>query len=169
MRDVSIKTGLSPVIVPMQGGEDRALCERICALSVGSAYTAPFSDADSIAALFAGAAFTVGMRLHSIIYSACVGTPVLAVSYDPKIDAACAYLGLPAPLSAFTVTSEEMLASLPELSESVPRERIAYLRGLCEEDCRRIIGAVREERISDKEKARRHGRVGGYDDIYGYI
>lgn len=169
VRDVSIKTGLSPVIVPMQGGEDRALCERICALSVGSAYTAPFSDADSIAALFAGAAFTVGMRLHSIIYSACVGTPVLAVSYDPKIDAACAYLGLPAPLSAFTVTSEEMLASLPGLSESVPRERIAYLRGLCEEDCRRIIGAVREERISDKEKARRHGRVGGYDDIYGYI
>ena len=169
VRDVSIKTGLSPVIVPMQSGEDRALCERICALSVGSAYTAPFSDTDSIAALFAGAAFTVGMRLHSIIYSACVGTPVLAVSYDPKIDAACAYLGLPAPLSAFTVTSEEMLASLPELSESVPRERIAYLRGLCEEDCRRIIGAVREERISDKEKARRHGRVGGYDDIYGYI
>ena len=83
VRDVSIKTGLSPVIVPMQSGEDRALCERICALSVGSAYTAPFSDTDSIAALFAGAAFTVGMRLHSIIYSACVGTPVLAVSYDP--------------------------------------------------------------------------------------
>ena len=169
VRDAAIKTGLSPVIVPMQSGEDRALCERICVLSVGSAYTAPFSDAGSIAALFAGAVFTVGMRLHSIIYSACVGTPVLALSYDPKIDAVCGYLGLPAPLSAYTVTSEEVLASLPGLSESVPRERIAYLRGLCEDDCRRIIGAVREERLSNKEKTRRHGRVGGYDDIYGYI
>ena len=32
------------------------------------------------------ASFVIGMRLHLLIYSLTVGTPIIALSYDPKVD-----------------------------------------------------------------------------------
>lgn len=40
-----------------------------------------------------GAEFVVGMRLHTLIYAAKCQTPVIGISYDPKIDSAMDYIG----------------------------------------------------------------------------
>ena len=39
------------------------------------------------------AEFVIGMRLHTLIYAASVKTPVIGISYDPKIDAMMDYMG----------------------------------------------------------------------------
>ena len=39
------------------------------------------------------AKFVIGMRLHMLIYAAKTGTPVIGLTYDPKVEAAMEYIG----------------------------------------------------------------------------
>ena len=40
-----------------------------------------------------GAQFILGMRLHTLIYAAKMGTPVIGLTYDPKVEATMRYIG----------------------------------------------------------------------------
>ena len=40
-----------------------------------------------------GADFIIGMRLHTLIYAAKTGTPVIGLTYDPKVNAVMGYMG----------------------------------------------------------------------------
>lgn len=110
VRDISVKYSLIPLFIPMQEGADLALCRRIAADSVGSAVLAKGLTPERTVALLSGARFTVGMRLHSIILSVCVETPVIPLSYDPKVDALCSFLSLPSPENVLTFTAPSLLA-----------------------------------------------------------
>lgn len=80
---------LVPVFVPMQPQNDDAICRQTMRETVAPArFLTPDTAADLIG-LSAGAQFVLGMRLHSLIYAAAAGTPILGISYDPKIDAFC--------------------------------------------------------------------------------
>ena len=60
-------------------------------------------------ALVGSCDLVVGMRLHSVIFSARMGVPVVALSYDPKVDQAMADLGSKAlTLNTTTLTSEAL-------------------------------------------------------------
>ena len=111
VRDIAAEHGLTPVFAVMQDGEDRELNTQICAMSGDGALTAPVLSAREMTALFAGARFTLGMRLHSVILSAAVGTGAVALSYDPKVDALCEYLGFDAPADARSFTAEQLVSA----------------------------------------------------------
>jgi polysaccharide pyruvyl transferase WcaK-like protein len=56
--------------------------------------------ARELLALIAGFDLVVAMRLHALIFAALSGRPMVAISYDPKVEGLMAELGLSAAASA---------------------------------------------------------------------
>lgn len=73
--------GLLPVFAPMHEGEDTSLCREL-AEKTGGALCLHLKSGGRLAA---ASVFTFCMRLHAAVFSASAGTPVLAVSDDPKV------------------------------------------------------------------------------------
>jgi hypothetical protein len=75
------KHGLLPVFAPMHAREDAPVC-RYLAEKTGGALCRTLKNGERLAS---AAAFCVCMRLHAAVFSASVGTPLIAVSDDGKI------------------------------------------------------------------------------------
>jgi polysaccharide pyruvyl transferase WcaK-like protein len=50
----------------------------------------------------------IGVRLHSLIFSAKMGTPFLGISYDPKVDGFLDMLGM-SPVCEYNELSKEQI------------------------------------------------------------
>ena len=149
VRDIAAEHGLTPVFAVMQDGEDRELNTQICAMSGDGALTAPVLSAREMTALFAGARFTLGMRLHSVILSAAVGTGAVALSYDPKVDALCEYLGFDAPADARSFTAEQLVSAARVLcTDGAKADGEANGDTGCADVCERIK-MLREKALGD--------------------
>ena len=115
--------GLTPVLLPMQRPEDEALARRISedsdppALYLQGAY-----HPAEIMAFTRHCEFVIGMRLHALIFAAAVGTPVLGLSYDPKVTAlleeirapglplpGTPYVGIPSPQDVASTAARRVL------------------------------------------------------------
>ncbi|MFC7062980.1 polysaccharide pyruvyl transferase CsaB [Halobacillus seohaensis] len=80
--------GYQIVFIPMHGENDAQCSEDIRSLMEESAEVLPhhLSIQEKIDTI-ANSKLLIGMRLHSLIFSAISTTPFIAISYDPKIDA----------------------------------------------------------------------------------
>ena len=75
----------------------------------------------------------VGMRLHSVIFGLLAGVPVVALSYDPKVEQVMAQMGLQAfSLDVRSIEAAGLAARMRESLEDGPvsRERTQALREL---------------------------------------
>jgi polysaccharide pyruvyl transferase CsaB len=98
---VAEASGREVVWLPFHQGQDRGLLgrlrqaglvpEALMARSREVAVEAPDEAMD----VFARAGLVVAMRLHGLILAALAGSPVAALSYDPKVAAAARGLGCP--------------------------------------------------------------------------
>jgi polysaccharide pyruvyl transferase CsaB len=86
--------GFRAVLIPMQETQDRSLCELIAAESDAFVLPAPTHPAQLLGVM-RSLWGVVAMRLHGAIFAASQGTPVLCVSYDPKVDALAEQLHAP--------------------------------------------------------------------------
>ncbi len=99
---------LYPVFVPMKQPEDAEFSKKIAekmtieALVLTKAYSY-----DMIMGIIKSSEIVLGMRLHSLVYSASCGVPTLALSYDPKVDGFAEYIGLNQIIDVCTFTSED--------------------------------------------------------------
>ncbi|HSL93594.1 MAG TPA: polysaccharide pyruvyl transferase family protein [Bacillota bacterium] len=84
---------LELVYVPFQYPEDCAISEKMAKLSGGRALCDPL-NLDQIRQLLGSADLVVSMRLHSAILAAGLGTPVVGLTYDPKVSSFFAQLGM---------------------------------------------------------------------------
>ncbi len=88
--------GLTPILVPMQLSADLDICEKISERISGHGIQSAIYKAKSASKLMgilADAQFTLGMRLHIIIFASSVGCPVIGISYDPKVSSMMHRLG----------------------------------------------------------------------------
>lgn len=107
--------GIEPVMLPMQAREDMAICRAVAARERAAI-------ADASAELFACAELTVGMRLHTLIYSAAAGTPAVGIAYDRKVSGLCRALG-----ASFVGAEDDTGSLLRAVDAAVcEREELAY-------------------------------------------
>ena len=82
----------------------------------------PQTMADALSCMEAA----VSTRLHSMIFAACAGVPVLAVVYDPKVSACAHALGMPEAGTLAGFDADRALAALHDVLDN----RASYTRRL---------------------------------------
>lgn len=86
--DQLVRAGHSIVFVPLHGVNDKQTSEETAALMSEKSYISPVdASIEETIAIIGRSRLLIGMRLHSLIFSAVTNTPFIAISYDPKIDA----------------------------------------------------------------------------------
>ncbi|MGL4345574.1 MAG: polysaccharide pyruvyl transferase CsaB [Cellulosilyticaceae bacterium] len=67
--------------------------------------------------------FVIGMRLHSLIMAAAVGTPMLALSYDPKVTDFTKEIGVDYCIGVEAITSELLQIEVERLVGNLTEEK----------------------------------------------
>ena len=78
--------GLSPVFITMQPVNDEEISRRtISLMETDGCFFGAGNNLDEILGVISGARLALCMRLHTVVYAASLGTPVLGLVYDPKV------------------------------------------------------------------------------------
>ncbi|WP_324729936.1 polysaccharide pyruvyl transferase CsaB [Lysinibacillus fusiformis] len=86
--DQLVRQGEQIVFLPMHGEHDFKTSHEVAALMQEKSLIAPSDlSIEEKIAVIGQSQLLIGMRLHSLIFSAIYATPFIAISYDPKIDA----------------------------------------------------------------------------------
>jgi len=79
------KYALTPILIPMQMMDVVILKETAKRLNGKNILLSKVYDYKTIMAIIAKAEFAMCMRLHTLIYAASVGLPIIGLVYDPKV------------------------------------------------------------------------------------
>lgn len=89
---ISKHYGLQPIVLSLNDDDDEEICKKL-ADEIGTiCFTG--MDTEHVRAILANAKFTVGMRLHSLVFSVLEGVPAIGISYDSKIISFLEYIGI---------------------------------------------------------------------------
>jgi len=121
--------------VPFHGGQDHGLLDQLVGQGLLSDHLArrsrevqPQTPAEAME-LFSGSGLVLAMRLHGLILAAVSGAPVVALSYDPKVEAAAEALGCPVHDLADRSGTEQMVTVWRSCLDRPPAsERVEQLR-----------------------------------------
>ena len=88
------KHGIEVLFIPMQEARDLPVSRKTLDLMQERGYLLEGHPTPSqLLGVVGGAQFILGMRLHTLIYAAKMGTPVIGLTYDPKVEATMRYIG----------------------------------------------------------------------------
>lgn len=120
--------GLAIVFITMQPGRDDAESARIADKMTAPAYILPGGfTARELMSVISESELVLSMRLHSLIFAACMAVPAVGFSYDPKLDAYLAMLGQPSAGSVEDFTAESALTAARQIMEN-RQERVRDLK-----------------------------------------
>ena len=111
VKEIAAKTGLKPVYLAMEPGQDLPIC-RAAAGKTGENLVVVSAPRDSsvLVGIMERARLVMAMRLHALIFAAGVGTPVVGMSYDPKVAGFMRYIGQDRCLQLDEVTAQALFA-----------------------------------------------------------
>lgn len=89
-----LEQGFTPVLIPMQESQDRALCEAI-AKATGTLLLPEPSHPVQLLGVMQTLQAMVAVRLHGAIFALSQGVPTLCVVYDPKVRALAEQVAMP--------------------------------------------------------------------------
>ena len=90
-------------------GEDVKYINEICSRMTNRAYIVADNYLPSeVMGMMGAMTLNIGVRLHSLIFSAKMGVPLLGISYDPKIDGFLDMLGM-SPVCSYEERSKEQI------------------------------------------------------------
>ena len=125
--------GLSTVFLAMEKQRDLPLCLRAAqAAGEGALALAAPEDSATVIGIFRRAELVLSLRLHALIFASGVGTPMVGISYDPKVTGFLRYLGCEECLTVGTLTASA-LCSRADRALADPETRrnmAAHLRAL---------------------------------------
>ena len=126
-----VRRGAVPVLLPMHEPEDWELAEKISATGEGGLEVmSPPDGIDDLLAAIRSCEVVVGMRLHALLLAANAGLPVVAWSYDPKVDALMERLGAGDGMIPLETTPARAAMKALEARSHLPDpDRLTRLRG----------------------------------------
>lgn len=149
IRAISEKYQLIPVFIPMHPVKDVEMTNETARLVGGRSLVIGGLSAGEVCGLLTRAEFSIGMRLHMLIFSAAMKKPMIGVSYDPKINAFLDYIGMDRYCHDVRAVSERdiiddadrIIAERGSLARQleIVSER---LRKLAAADCEAAVGEV---------------------------
>lgn len=123
------KYGLHPVFFPMQHPEDIPILENAAAKMHGkSTIVREKLNVCQTYDLISKMDMLLGMRLHSLVFSAVAGVPLIGLVYDPKIQGFLDYIGQPSAGDVRFLEYEKLVS----LAEQVWNDREAIGRRIRE-------------------------------------
>ena len=128
------KHGLTPVFVPIEFPSDLTPAERVGALLHCPWYAVRTRQSIEVTiGILARMKTVVGIRLHSLMFSAGQGVPVVGMSYDIKVDSFLKYIGSSTCLQLREVHADELCGLIDKC-----------LSGALDEEVRRNAKLLRE-------------------------
>jgi len=144
--------GAQSVLIPFFYDEDHTVCETIAGSlggQVGCLESKHLSE--ETLSIIGCMDVLVGVRLHSLIYAAIMGTPMIGVSYDPKVDSFLSSIGQPTPftvedftLEKFQLAFQETMDRRQEIQETTARHLEELIAKLDRNE--ELIEAIMERR-----------------------
>ena len=126
-KTIKDKYNICPVFVPMQSWMDDEICKETAA-KCGGVVSEPFKNVETLIGYIENSKFVLGMRLHVLIYALSVNVPVVALSYDPKVDAIIEKWNCSKAFDIENINVEAVLAEIDyiientdEISESIAK------------------------------------------------
>ena len=125
--------GLRTVFFAMEKQRDLPLCERAAqAAGEGALALSAPEDSAAVIGVFRRAELVISLRLHALIFASGVGTPMVGISYDPKVTGFLHYLGCEDSLTVETLTASALRdrADRALADPEARRDMAAHLREL---------------------------------------
>lgn len=131
------KRGAAAVLIPMHEPHDRELAESVrSGAGEEVEISPPPKDLTTVLDALYGCEVLLGMRLHALLLAANAGRPVVAWSYDPKVDALMHRVGSPEGLLPLDATPDQAAEAVLQAAQRPPdASRIELLR----RDARRTL------------------------------
>jgi L-malate glycosyltransferase len=143
--------GITPVIIPMQNSRDTEISNKLKDMLEKNGVDAPIyipKSAEELICVLENADMVIGMRLHAVIFASSASTPVIGLSYDPKVEAFMKELGQDYCIDLSGEITAELEAKLTEYADDIMRNRekikaeidtvSAEMRAKAEEDVKRL-------------------------------
>lgn len=107
---------LETVFIPMQYNKDAEICRNIMEKMEGRAVMPDeFVTPREILGIIKRSDLLIGMRLHTLIYAAKAGTPVVGLTYDPKVESLMRYMGQKYSVSVENMNPVTILRYIEEI------------------------------------------------------
>ncbi len=118
------KYGVTSVFLPMQTKTDEEISEEIRAKMKEESYIIKADyDIPRLLSIMSQMKICVGMRLHTLIYSAVSCVPLVGLVYDPKINGFLDYIGIDNYLSAETLNIEDFKKAIDKSFENFEMQK----------------------------------------------
>lgn len=82
------------------------------------------AEVDKLIDIIGGAHIILGMRLHGLIYATLNNVPIMAFSYDPKINSFCKQLGVETVVDYNNFDSDEVFSMVKEILDNYDENKI---------------------------------------------
>lgn len=144
--DYLVQQGYEVALLAMHHGQDGAISQAVAghmqerAFVLNEAYPTP-----TLFGFFSQATLVVGMRLHALIIGAALGKKIMAISYDPKVDAFMAMMKNQAVIPYGSVNADlliEKTAQCLEADAVESKESLQTLKGRCYLPAKRCRGLL---------------------------
>ena len=110
--------GADSVLIPFFHDEDVGICEAVAEHLDGQAGCLRKKHlSEETLSIIGCMDVLVGVRLHSLIYAAVMGVPMIGVSYDPKVESFLSSIRQPTPFTVEDFTLEKFQAAFRETME----------------------------------------------------
>lgn len=113
LRTVNRRMGLTPVFLPMNASEDSAANRLVAELYGESSIRLNVISSPELAmGLMSRMRVTASMRLHTLLYAASCDTPIVGISYDPKVTSFIRYAGYGIALELEELDADALVSAI---------------------------------------------------------
>jgi polysaccharide pyruvyl transferase CsaB len=127
------KHHMIPILIPMQSRNDDAICQRISEKVGSDVILADSLTTEDIISLIGGMELVIGMRLHSLIFAAKDGVPMIGLAYDPKVHGFSRYIDQEAySFDLNDITAEKLTAAVDDVLNHY-EEHVLSLRSVADQ------------------------------------